>query len=197
MLFLIFINDLPNCLSKSTPALFADDTVTVAGTSSQDIEEKLNREQNNLHSWLLANRLSLNVSKTKNMIVGSGQRMSRTETEPRVFINNQAINRVGSTKTLGVFIDENISWKTRIEQLSKKVSKRIGVLRRVKNVMSIESLERLYKTLLLPHFDYCSLLWDNCTNELKARLQKLQNKAACAITGDSYSSATNTIMKMG
>ena len=46
--------------------------------------------------------------------------MSRIETDPRVSINNQAINRVGSTKTLGVFIDENITWKTHTEQECKK-----------------------------------------------------------------------------
>ena len=78
-----------------------------------------------------------------------------------------------------------------------KVSKGIGVLRRVKDVISKESLERLYKTSVLPHFD-CSFVWDNCANELKPRLQNLQNKAGRVITGDSnYSSATNTLMKLG
>ena len=61
----------PPCLSDSTPALFADDTnVTVTGTSIQDIESKLNGELNNLYSWLLANKLTLNASKWEYMIVG-------------------------------------------------------------------------------------------------------------------------------
>lgn len=138
LLCLIYINDLPNCLSDSTPVLFADDTnVIVTGTSSLDIEEKLNRELNNLHSWILADRLPLIVGKTENTIIRSTQRMSRMiETDPRVSINNQGI----------------------------------GVLRRVKDVISVESLENLYKALVLPHFDYCSLLWNNCANELKARI---------------------------
>ena len=110
------------------------------------------------------------------MIIRSKQRISRIETDPRVSINDQVINRVGNTKTLGVFIDENISWKTHIEHVCKKVSKGIGVLRRVKDVISKECLERLYKTLVLPHLDYCSLVWYNCANDLKTRLQKLQTK---------------------
>ena len=57
------------------------------------------------------------------MIIESKRRMSRIETDPRVSINNQAINRVGSTKTLGVFIDENITWKTHTEQDCKKSPK--------------------------------------------------------------------------
>ena len=50
----IYINDLPNCLNDSTPALFADDTnITVTGVSEQVIEKKINTELNNLHHWLL------------------------------------------------------------------------------------------------------------------------------------------------
>ena len=117
------------------------------------------------------------------MIIGSKQRISHIETDPCISINNQVINSVGNTKTLGVFIDENISWQTHIEHVCKKASKGIGVLRRVKDVTTKECLERLYKTLVLPHLDYCSLVWDNCANDLKTRLQKLQNKAARVITG--------------
>ena len=49
-----------------------------------------------------------------------------------------------------------------LNMFAKKVSKGIGVLRKVKDIISKECLERLYKTLVLPHSDYCSLVWDNC-----------------------------------
>ena len=86
MLFFIYINDLPNCLNDSSPALFADDTnITVTGVSGQDIERKLNTELNNVHHWLLANELSLNISKTEYMIIGSRQRLSQIiEIDPNV-----------------------------------------------------------------------------------------------------------------
>ena len=158
-MFLAYINDLPNCLSNSTPALFADDTnVTVTGTSFQDIEAKLNGELNNLHCWLLTNRLTLNASKSEYMLIGSRKRLSRIDIDPHVFINNQIIDRVDNTKTLGVFIDENITWKTHINHVCKQMFKGIGVLRRAKRMISNASLERLFKALVLPHFDYCSLV---------------------------------------
>ena len=53
------------------------------------------------------------------MIIGSKQKISHIETDSHVSINNQVINRAGNTKTLGVFTDENISWKTRIEHAKK------------------------------------------------------------------------------
>ena len=60
--FLLCINDLPNCLVKSVPAMFADDTnITISAKNAEDLEEKLNNELNNVHNWLLANKLTVNV----------------------------------------------------------------------------------------------------------------------------------------
>ena len=57
------------------------------------------------------------------------------------------------------------------------------------------SLERLFKALVRRHFNYYSLLWDNCLADLRIQLQRLQNKAARVITGESYySSATETLI---
>ena len=80
------------------------------------------------------------------------------------------------TKTLGVLVDENITWKNHIEATCKTNSKTIGMMRRVKSDISNENLKRLYKAFVLPHFDYCSLVWDNFSNNLKDRLQKLASK---------------------
>ena len=87
---------------------------------------------------------------------------------------------------MGVFIDEKITWRTHVDHVSKQISKGIGILRRAKNIISKDGLKALYQALVLPHFDYCSLVWDNCSSELKDKLQKLQNKAGRIITGDSY-----------
>ena len=64
MLFLLYINDLPNWLDTSVRALFADDTnLTVSGATSHDIEMKLEKDLSNVHNWLLANKLTLNMKK--------------------------------------------------------------------------------------------------------------------------------------
>ena len=54
------------------------------------------------------------------------------------------INRVTCSKTLGILIDENINWKNHIDATCKKISKAIGLLRRTKNIISFETLKRLY-----------------------------------------------------
>ena len=63
LLFLLFINDLPNCLTHSTPGLFADDTnITVAGRDISVIENLMNDDQKNIGDWLTTNKLSLNLT---------------------------------------------------------------------------------------------------------------------------------------
>lgn len=72
LLFLLYINDLPNCLDSSVPALFADDNnLSISGVTTCEIEEKLEIDLNHVHWWLLANKLTLNVQKTEYMLIGS------------------------------------------------------------------------------------------------------------------------------
>ena len=72
LLFLTYINDLPNCLDASCAKMFADDTnITVPGCTFAELEQATDSELNNLYSWLKANKLSLNIAKTEFMVVKS------------------------------------------------------------------------------------------------------------------------------
>ena len=95
LLFLIYINNLPNCLDSSVPALFADDTnLTVSGATSSEIEEKLENDLQNVNNWLLANRPTLNVTKTEYVIIGSRQELSRVMRGPVLNIGSENVSRV-------------------------------------------------------------------------------------------------------
>ena len=75
LLFLVYINDLPNCLNYSTPRMFADDTsVSYASNSADELQNVINSEIKCLKSWLIANKLSLNIAKTEFMTIGSLQK---------------------------------------------------------------------------------------------------------------------------
>ena len=65
LLFLIYINDLTNCLKLSDTQMYADDTsITMKSKSSYEIEMKMNADLYNIYEWQKANRLSLNTTKT-------------------------------------------------------------------------------------------------------------------------------------
>ena len=108
LLFLIYINDLPNCLSKALPRMYADDTsISIAASSLPELESALNTELAYLHEWLNVNKLSLNIVKTELMLIRSRQRLSATTTghSLTVQIKGHEIDRVLHTKSLGVHID--------------------------------------------------------------------------------------------
>ena len=77
LLFLVYINDLPNCLSLSIPRMYADDThITYAGSDLHVIQYSLSHDLEKLSKWLVCNRLTLNATKTEFMVIGSRQRLS-------------------------------------------------------------------------------------------------------------------------
>ena len=111
LLFLIYINDLPKCLEKAEPHLFADDTqIAKASHDINEIVETLSDDLNNVANWLSANKLTLNKSKTEYMLIGSKRRLTQLTSNPTIYVGNFNIKRVKTTKSLGLNIDESLSW---------------------------------------------------------------------------------------
>ena len=176
--------------------MFADDTnLTTHAKSIQDIEKQLNSDLENIHTWLLANKLTLNTQKTEYMIIGSRYRLSKIEDDPKIRLGENNIKRVKQAKTLGIVIDEQLLWKNQINKIAIKASKGIGMLRRMKAYVPLHTLETVYNALIMPHFDYCSLVWENCSKHLQDKIQKLQNRAARIITGKTYDIRSSEILE--
>ncbi len=89
---------------------------------------------------------------------------------------------------LGVKLDERLTCmgKTYIDEIYAKVWAGIGVMRKMKPFVPLETLKLTYNALVQPYFNYCSPLWDNCRIGLRDKLQKFQNRAARVITGSTY-----------
>lgn len=121
LLFTIYINDLPSCDLFSKPRLYADDTTLT--TSAEDpwvLEYKMNYDMNLIQSWLSANKLTLNVKKTKYMLIGSQFKLSQINSDFIIKVNNTPLERVIEHKTLGVQIDESLSWRPHIHTIFKE-----------------------------------------------------------------------------
>ena len=114
LFFLLYINDLPQCLSKTKPRLFADDTnLTASGDSIPHLETAVNSDLENLRKWFTANRLTLNVAKTEFMLIGSKQMIkSISDLQLNVVNENKPVMRIIECKTLGVTLDQHLSWKS-------------------------------------------------------------------------------------
>ena len=200
LLFSVYINDLPNFLSKASPRMYGNDTsISVAANSLTELEYSINDDLVNIQEWLTVNKLSLNIAKTELMFIGLRQRLSNTADQSiNIHIEGQQINRVCHTKSLGIHIDQHLSWTKHVKEIAKIVSSGIGALKRLRPSICKHSAILLYRALIEPYFDFCCPVWDGLSDELTDKLQKLQN---CTIRikrkSDFYSSATALRSKLG
>ena len=197
LLFLVYINDLPECLNEGLPRMYADDTnISFQSNKLDELEDLMNIELGNLKEWLNVNKLSLNVAKTEFMVIGSRQRLATFDGhEINVFVGNDQIERVNSSKSLGLKIDENLTWKRHIDEISKKVSAAISALKRIRSYISQDTAARVYQGLIEPYFSYCAPVWDGIGSKLSDKFQKLQNRAARVITRSSYDTSSSSVLE--
>ena len=96
-------------------------------------------------------------------------------------LESQPISRVEHTKSLGLIIDDRLSWSNHIKELCRKISSAIGALKRIRSLISQSTAVQIYNALIQPHFDYCAPVWDGLSSYLCEKLHKLQNRAAMVI----------------
>ena len=177
LLFLIYINTLPNAVKHSKINMFADDTaIFLNGKKSKDIEQQLNSDLRSISCWLEQNGLAPNASKCECILIGTPQKL-RTEQPIQLRLGQNNIKMVNSSKYLGLMVDAHISWSEHVDALSKKVSSRIGLMSRIRNYLDSSTSKLIYNAIVLPLFDYCDVVWDCCNASSKVKLQNLQNHA--------------------
>jgi len=117
ILFLTYINDLNKVLKYCRCKMFADDTIIYYSSSdSIEIENKINYDLNNLATWLKSNTISLNVPKTKFMLV-KGVQASMPNVNCNIKIENEKIENVNVIKYLGIMIDKHLNFREHIDYI--------------------------------------------------------------------------------
>ena len=129
------------------------------------------------------------------MIIASNYKLLNLANIPFIHIDNNPLQRVEYSKSLGVFIDEKLAWTKHIDHMSKKISSAIGGLRRCTSFCSRGYPKNIYNALIQPLFDYCDVVWGNINKGLTDRLQKLQNRAARVIASANYEIRSETILR--
>ena len=180
LFFLLYINDINNASKILQLILFADDTnVFLSHKDADCLANILNTELNKLSIWFRANKLSLNLKKTKFMVFKPSQK--RKSHDIQLFINDYKLDQVKETIFLGVILDENLNWKSEISHVANKVSKSIGIIRKSNFYLSTKSLRTLYFSLVYPYFFYCNLVWASTYKSNLVRLEILQKRVVRTI----------------
>ena len=123
---------------------------------SKFVFDTLNKELYNLSVWFKINTLSLNVKKTNYIVFG---RKNITNNDSELFIDNNVITKVHSSKFLGITIDEKLKWQEYINAVANKVSNSLGEIYKMKNALPVSILPMLYSTLILLYYQYCNMVW--------------------------------------
>ena len=187
LLFLLYINDLPNCLSHTEPRMNADDIhLTYSNGNIHSIQSSQNEDLLNINRWLTANKLILNRTKTEFMLIGSRQKLNNLPSLPSLNINNVPIKHSQCSKSIGVLIDETVTRKNHVDALSKKIASVIGAIKGINHCLPPTAFHNVYYGLVLSHIDCCSVVFGSCGKTLRDKLQRLQNRAARVITNSNY-----------
>ena len=114
------------------------------------------------------------------------------DTLPLIF-NSETLEETDSHKHLGVTLQNNCKWNCHISNILSKCRILIACLRSFKYRLSRKSLETMYKSFILPHFDFSDVVWDNCTNEQAEALESLHLDALRTIVGSVRGTSHNKL----
>ena len=123
LLFLMYINDVPEVISHCDHHIFADDLQIykkIPKTNFLESVQLINSDVNSILKWSIDNYLNLNESKTQAIIIKNTR--SRVINIPQISVGNNKISYSKVVKNLGLYIDEILSWANHLNQLSKKIN---------------------------------------------------------------------------
>jgi hypothetical protein len=173
ILFLIYINDMSNCSDVLNFVHFADDTtVFLNGSDLNILNAVVNRELVKTSTWLIANKLSLNINKTFYMIISHKPIFNLA-----INIGGHLISRAQTVKFLGIFIDEKLTFKAQIDFICRKASRSLGIMYKLSQFLPPSVILNLYYALLHPYFIYGITAWGSSSLVHINKVRSIQSRA--------------------
>ena len=154
LLFVIFIDDLPDSVSpESNPYIFDDDTKIIKEIKNTDDNHALQNDINSLVEWSDDNRMHFHSGKCK--VLGIGKNKSEFQYNMR----GDELERVTQEKDLGVTFDNSLSFEFHMAEKISKANRMTGIIRRTFHYLDKEMFLNLYKALVRPPIEYTNQVW--------------------------------------
>lgn len=191
LLFTLYINDLPTVINHCDVNIYADDTEIHSSNSSlPTLTSHIQEDLDSVDVWMSSNRLRVNPTKTVSMLIGPHQKIRNRTLD--VSLSNTKICSVTSTKYLGVYIDCHLTWDEHVQYVLKRVRGKLASIARLKPLPS-KVIALLYKTFVVPIFDYCDTVWQPNSLRMSNKLDQLHERAIRLILS---SRSTNSNLKL-
>lgn len=211
ILFLIFINDLPQLNNVMKSILYADDTTLLfTGNNITELTISANTKLKDVYNWLTLNRLSVNLDKTyacvytnllkitesEEEIIYTDRTNTKMKLDPVILNENHIKFKINDPiKYLGIQLDISTSFSKHIAYISTKISKIIGIFYKLRNILPMKSLVDLYHSLIYPYLIYCNILWGKASDSYINQLFLLQKRLVRIITNSEFLAHTDPLFR--
>ena len=164
LLFLIYINDLPDEL-KSNAKLFADDTSLFSIVKDEnESANALNYDLSQISKWAFNWKMLFNPDPSKPAQEVLFSRKKKTQSHPEVSLNNIPVECSSYQKHLGLILDEKLYFKQHIDNAVSKINKGIAVIKKLRYSLPRKSLITIYNAFFRPLIDYGDIIYDQPQN---------------------------------
>ena len=196
MLFLIYINDLPDVLLYSDCLLFADDTVLYLGKKEYDIAcTEMQLDLDAVHAWCNNNQITLNQAKTQ--YIRFSYRKTLQQPEIPLKLGDTFISKTTSYKYLGTEIDSKLNCKAQYNNIIKKLSSKKITFGKIRYLLTTESAISLFKACIQPLFDYNDFFYVLLSQKYCKKLQLMQYRFLRTVFSGANYSRNVMLQKVG
>ena len=170
LIFILYVNDIFEALNSDTSTfMYADDTLLVCKSDNiTTATEKAQKALEEMVVWCEENELSINLSKTKYMMV----KHTKVNHEPQLKIDDYKIGTVCLYEYLGMILDDKLTMNQYLDSMWKKANVKIGIPAKIRRFITEKTAIRIYKCMIRPHLDYIDFVVDSGSAD---RVQKLDN----------------------
>lgn len=176
ILFVIYINDLPDAV-MSTTKIFADDTKLFRSLLNPDDHQKLQEDLNQLVKWSQKWQLGFNESKCKVLHLGNSNK------QKNYTMSNIILEETKEEKDLGVIVDKELKFNKHLANAVNKASRMLGLVRTTFTCLDETTIPKLFNALVRPHLEYGNVIWHPRFRKDKIEVEKVQRRATKLVPG--------------
>ena len=191
LLFVLFINSLPDSVTHSHVYLFADDTKVFKHILKEEDQTQMQSDIDSMYTWADQSKLKFHPEKCVHMTLGNNN-----TPEFRYNMGTRQLKITHEEKDLGVLFDDKLSFDSHISAKINKANSVMGVVRRTFQCLDTRLFKQLFKSLIRPHVEYANQVWYPHTKKHILAIENVQRRATRGVIGLSELSYEERLRKL-
>ena len=187
ILFICFVNDLPEIFKNCKILSYADDTqILVSAKTAKEVKLQIEELIEKAQQWYTKNSLLNNATKTEVMIIS--KKKNKEMFQININEGGQAVKLElkSSIKVLGIYLDNKLNWTKQVNEVNKRAKYAARNLQRTAHILPFKPRLTLYNSLIAAHFNYADTVWAGCNTKNRNKLQRTQNNVIKGMLGMKY-----------